>query len=177
MDLAVQGKNESDSMLGHGVGRIARYTRYGDAQFLGGLQIDIVKSRTTQSNQPDARTCQAFEDLAVQNIIYKCADRLRPVRGKNGFGIQPEFLKTPIQFIRATCACDIVPVVGLGIKDRDGRLFDSHQRKPSQHLNERSRAIRPERCQSIVRVRSNHPLLTIEKTWLLRQKIQRSPLA
>jgi hypothetical protein len=67
-------------MLGHGVGRIARYTRYGDAQFLGGLQIDIVKSSTTQSNQTDARTCQAFEDLAVENIIYKHADRLRPLQ-------------------------------------------------------------------------------------------------
>src|SRR6516164_3165819 len=126
MDLAVQGKNESNSMLGHGVGRIARYTRYGDAQFLGSPQIDIVKSRTTQSNQPDARTCQAFEDLAVQNIVHKYGDRLRPFRGKNGFGIQPEFLKTPIQFIRATCACDIVSVIRLSIKDRDGRLYDPH---------------------------------------------------
>lgn len=38
MDFAVQGNNESDSMLGHSVGRIARYPDNSDAQFLGGIQ-------------------------------------------------------------------------------------------------------------------------------------------
>lgn len=78
MGFTVQREDEGEGVLGHSVRRIARYTRHGDAQLLGGLQIHIVESRTTQRNEPDARTCEAFEDFTVHDVVDKHADRLHP---------------------------------------------------------------------------------------------------
>ena len=76
MDFTVQGENQSDRMLRESVGRIARHTCHGDVQLLGNLQIHIIESRTAQRNHPDAGSCQAFEDFAVNDIVDKYGQRL-----------------------------------------------------------------------------------------------------
>ena len=74
VDLAVQGQDQGQRVLGHGMGRIGRHAGDGQPHVVGDLQIDVIEARTAEGDQPRALLHQRQQHVGVERIVDEGAN-------------------------------------------------------------------------------------------------------
>jgi hypothetical protein len=88
VDLAVERKDQRRGVLGDGVGRIGGNAAYAQAQFAGGVEIDIVEPGTAQRDHARSAGDQDFQFLAPKLVVHESADTVMTPRQMGGVRIQ-----------------------------------------------------------------------------------------
>ncbi len=76
VNTAVQAHHHAYRVLCHGLRRIGRHAHHLDAQFLGGVQIDVIKTGAAQGENFDAQRRQFFEHFTAAIVVNEEAHRL-----------------------------------------------------------------------------------------------------
>ena len=98
MQPPVEGEDQGHGVLGHGVWRVGRYPYHGQAQALGGVQVDMVVARRAQGDQARAARSQARQHLGVEFIVDEGADHLVAIGEGRGVQGQAGRLEVQVQW-------------------------------------------------------------------------------
>jgi hypothetical protein len=76
VDLSVEGHNQSNGVLGDGVGGVSRDTSNAEAKLGGSLEVKVIVASATHSNKLDTQLRELLNDLSADDVINETADNL-----------------------------------------------------------------------------------------------------
>ncbi|MNE10232.1 hypothetical protein D3C80_1029360 [compost metagenome] len=97
MQAPVECQDERHGVLGNGVWRVGRHAHHGQAQALGGGQVDVVVAGRAQGDQPRASGGQALQHRRVEFVIDEGADHLKAICQGGGVEGQAGGLEMQLQ--------------------------------------------------------------------------------
>ncbi len=74
VDPTVEGEDQRQRVLGHGVGRVGRHVDDHDSEMVGGVEVDVVVPGAPQCHAPDAGRAQRLEHRRVDGVVDEHAD-------------------------------------------------------------------------------------------------------
>ena len=74
VDLSVQGQDQRDGMLGHGVGGVGGHADHLDSHFGSGVEIDVIEAGAAEGNQLGASLAKRVEHGGVDPVVDEDAD-------------------------------------------------------------------------------------------------------
>ena len=76
VNTAVQAHHHAYRVFCHGLRRVGRHAHHLDAQFFGGVQIDVIKTGAAQGEDLDAQCRQFFEHFTAAVVVDEDTHRL-----------------------------------------------------------------------------------------------------
>ena len=124
VDLAVQGQDQGQRVLGHGMGRIGRHASDRQPHVLGNLQIDLIEARTAEGDQPRALLHERQEHVGVERIVDEGAHGRKTGGQGAGLAGQAGFEEHQLVARRGVGRLKKGPIVGFRAEDGDFHRID-----------------------------------------------------
>ena len=119
MELAIEGEHKANRVFGDGVGRVGRYTNDADAEFVGGLEDDVVEAGAAESDQARAAFMERAKDLCIERVLDEGADDGEAGCQRSRLVCEPGGDVCDLELMICICRVEEGSVVRLGAENGD----------------------------------------------------------